>query len=369
MDTKSELFDLKREKRELDAFLATFKDVEASATLPLKGNVQTKDALLPSAESKSAVETANQESSELKFEMPERDFRPSAYKDKKAFVPNVNEFMPKFTDAVSLDLSDKKDSTLEKTSSFISLDEGKKTDIPSRITVTQSVKPLESFKTMTRFDGTTKSDGSILAELSLSEEKKAPEEIEKEKIIDKTSPYDFAPEKKGVGKGKWIWILIILLILLLAGYFWFSSKSSVPGFGSFFRTGQGASTSSVKEIKLLNIRQRMVYNVKLGKNIRVIEGIAENAASRPVSKIKIAANLYNSDGLLLASMESLGGNILIDAKLESLDETGLISDLKKGRASEDKIPPKGQTPFMIIFTSEMSGVHKLSVLPVDFEKN
>lgn len=372
MDNKSELFDLNREKRELDAFLSKIAEAEPSVSLPLKGTVQTQEALSPVMENKSAIEVLHQEPSGLKLEMPavkdEGPSMPFAHKD-KLYAPSVNEFIPRFSDTVSLDRTDQTDSMQEKISPFMSLDEGKKTEAPSRKTDAQGVKPLESFKTMTRFDGTTKSDGHVLAEMPLSEEKKISAEIDTEKKIDKASPYDFAPVKKGVGKGKWIWILSILLILLLIGYFWFSSKSSTTGTGGVFKTDQSVTSSSAQEIKLLNIRQRLVYNVKLGKSIRVVEGIAENSASYPVSKIRIAANLYESNGSLLASMESFGGNVLIDAKLESLDAVALISELKKGNASEDRIPPKGQTPFMVIFTSELAGAHKLSVLPVDFKKH
>jgi hypothetical protein len=101
----------------------------------------------------------------------------------------------------------------------------------------------------------------------------------------------------------------------------------------------------------------------------VVEGIAENSTSRPASRIKIAANLYGADGKLLASMESFGGQILIDPQLENLDEAGLISELGKSKASEDKIPPGGQIPFMIIFTKELAGVHKLSVSAIDYAKH
>lgn len=366
MDNKSELFDLNREKRELDAFLSKIAESDPSVSLTLKGIVQTQVA------SKSTFEALQQGPSGLPQEKPtvkdEWASIPFAHKD-KLNTPSVNEFIPRFSDTVSLDRKDQTDSIQEKVSPLMSLDEGKKTEAPSRKTDAQGVKPLESFKTMTRFDGTTKSDGYVLTEMPLSEEKKISAEIDTEKKIDKASPYDFAPVKKGVVKGKWIWILIVLLILLLIGYFWFSSNSSVTGTGGVFNTNQSVTSSSAQEIKLLNIRQRLVYNLKLGKSIRVIEGIVENSASYPISKIRISANLYDANASLLASMESFGGNILIDAKLESMDADALVSELKKGNASDDIIPPKGQTPFMVIFTSELAGAHKLSVLPIDFIKH
>jgi len=364
MDNKSELFDLKREKRELDSFLSNISEEEPSVSPPLEGAIQEKGL--------SAFETLDQEPSGLKLEIPAiKPDEPSVlFTDKdKVYTPSVNEFIPKFTDNVSFDIPDQADSTQEKASSFISLDEGKRTDAsPTRVTVAQSVKPLESLKTMTRFDGTTRLNKDVLPEMSQPKDEKIFEAAETEKKIDKASPYDFSPEKKGGGISRWIWVLAVLLILLLVGYFISSSKPSLPGIGSFFKSGQKAASSSAKEINLLNVRQRFVYNVTLGKNIRVIEGLAENSAVYPVSNIRIAANLYNADGSLLSSMESFGGNVITDAKLENLDAAGLISELKQGKASGDKIPPKGQTAFMVIFTSEVAGVHKLSVLPVDFKK-
>ncbi|MEE9913240.1 MAG: DUF3426 domain-containing protein [Deltaproteobacteria bacterium] len=379
MDNKSELFDLEREKRELDSFLSTIAEDEALAPPATKGIVLSKEALSSLSENKSTFEASQQEPSELKLEQPAvktdaGPAKPSVRKD-KAYATSVNEFIPKFADAAPLGLGKKSDSVQDSISSLLSLDEAKKPETSSRITVTQTVKPLESFKTMTRFDGTTKSESRVLADVKpldvkpLAEVKKTPPEVEADKKIDTASPYDFAP-RKSFGKGKWIGLSIILIIVLLAGYFWLSSKSLVPGFRSLFKIDWSAgSSSSVKGINLLNVRQRLVYNAVLGKSIRVVEGVAENSSSSPVSKIKILANLYGADGSLLASMESFGGSILIDSKLESLDEAGLISELNKGITSEDKIPPNGQIPFMVIFTKELSGVHRLSVLPTDYVTN
>jgi hypothetical protein len=107
----------------------------------------------------------------------------------------------------------------------------------------------------------------------------------------------------------------------------------------------------------------------LGKNIRILEGIAENSTDRPVSRIKIVANLYNAEGAVLASTESFGGNIVIDEKLESLDANGILAALKDVKTMEDRVQPKGQIPFMIVFTSEPSEVFRVSALPVELKKH
>jgi hypothetical protein len=380
MENKKELFDLKREKRELDAFLSTI--AEPAASLPIKGLVQTKEALSALAENKSLPEAARREPSGLELEMAalkleEAPVQPNH--EDETLTPADNEFIPKFTDPISLKPAEKNVPGHEKMPSLTLLDEGKKTEALPQITDAQGAQPQESYAMLTQIDETTKSDRQELTRTSPPEEKKiltkpVPEK-KTDKAVDKANAYDFAPEKKSAGIGKRIWILIILLLALLIGYFWFyperGSKTieSIKSYIPISKTGQGDSSSSVKGINLMNIREKLVYNTTLGKNVRVIEGIAENSTPRPVSKIRIVANLYNTERVLLASTESFCGNIIIDEKLESLDANGIISALKDVKTMEDRIQPKGQIPFMIVFTSEPAGVFRLSVLPVDFKKH
>jgi hypothetical protein len=380
MDNKIDLNDLLREKRELDSFLSAIAKDEASPSIPVKDTVQTKESSSPSvSENKSELTGSDRAATGLTIEKPgispDDLFKPTAGKD-KPLPQSINAFIPGRDDAVPLKSAGtgRKDAFQEKVSSPISFDDDKKTDFRPRVTSTKSVKPLESLKTMTRFDGTMKSDTSFMAEATPPpppEEKKPSAEISADAKKDgATGPYDFEPETKGGGKGKWIWGLIILLILLLAGgYFVLAPKLSLPDFGTFFKIGVGGSVSSVKEVKIINYSQRLVYNNTLKKSIRVIEGVVENVASYPVSKIKVVANFYNVNGDVIASGDSLGGNILANAKLESLDQAGLASELSAGKKSEDILPPGGKTPFMIIFTNELKGVHKWAVVPVDFSKH
>lgn len=385
MDNKSDLFNLEREKRELDAFLSTIAGDEASEPLPVRGAAQVEETLSSPGGDKPWLQSPVQELSAFQTETPaiktDEISRGSVPRD-KASTTSVNEFIPSFAaDASPVNYGGDAGASPDQVSALFSLDDEKRPSSP-RVVVSPVVKPLESFKTMTRFDGTIKYEGPALTEASLKEEKKPsagmePEkgigkagspDLPPEKKVDKSDAYDFAPKKKGIGKGKWLGILIVLLLLLMAGYFWFASKSSIPVIGNYFKADWSIPGSPVREITLLNVRQRLVYNVKLGRSIRVVEGIAENSATYPVSKVKIAANLFNADGSLLATKESFGGNILIDKQLENLDESGLLFDINRGKASDDLIPPKGQTPFMVIFTREMQGVHKLSVTVVDFVK-
>ncbi|MBP7340939.1 MAG: DUF3426 domain-containing protein [Smithellaceae bacterium] len=358
MDNKIDIFDLKREKQELDAFLSTIVETESSAS-PVKGAVSSRD-FLSSAEDGPVPSDAGRHSPAGPADAS-YGIRESAAAKPRPPAPNVNEFLPRLGD---LDLREEPESRLEKASRSSETGETKKTEDLPRIPVSPAVKPLESLKTMTRFDGTTKA-GNALDEISTPEEKKPSDAVETER---KTGPQDFAPEKKG-GKGKWVLAVLIVILLLIGGYLWLFSMKMAPGPADLLKTSIGSSLSSANEINLYNVRQRLVYNGKLGKSIRVIEGIAENTASYPVSRIKIAAKVYGADGALLGTMESFGGNILVDSKLENMDAAALIAELHQGKASEDPIPPKGQIPFMVVFIDETAGVYKLSVVPVAFTKH
>ncbi|MEN6468153.1 MAG: hypothetical protein ABFD45_04280, partial [Smithella sp.] len=68
MENKKELFDLQREKRELDAFLSTFADTDAS--LFPENIIQPKEPSSFSAEIKLELESAPREISGLEMEMP-----------------------------------------------------------------------------------------------------------------------------------------------------------------------------------------------------------------------------------------------------------------------------------------------------------
>jgi hypothetical protein len=197
----------------------------------------------------------------------------------------------------------------------------------------------------------------------------------KKKTGGKAGAYDFAPEKKSVNAGRWIGIgiglVIVLLTALLVGYFWLYPErgaktiSIIKSYIPVLKNDQGAAPASVQGINLIRIRQKRLYNAVLGKNIRVIEGIVENATPRPVSGIKIAANFYNAEGAVLASTESFAGNIVIDEKLESLDEAAILSALKDPKTRDDRISFKGQMPFMVVFAGEPAGIFRLTILPVE----
>jgi len=405
MENKSEFFDLKREKRELDAFLSTI--TEGAEAHLRNGVVQPKEALSALADNPSVPEAVVRESSEIELDMPALELEEASAEPihrEKPFTPDERELVAGVTDSTVVEPEEKPVWEVDTASSLMQSEEEKKSEDLSAIKDAQDTKPAERFETaapydetgaydepvmsetrqlsdsftMTaRSDETTTADKPLPATMSPPEEEKMPARPAPEKKKSKTSAYDFAPEKKSTAVGKWVWIgiLIILLMASLVGYFWFyperGSKTVelIKSYIPLSKTDQSATPVSVQGVTLTQIRQKLIYNTTLKRNIRVLEGIAENATPHPISRIKIIANLYNAEGVVLASTESFCGNIIIDEKLESLDGNGILSALKDAKTMEDRIPPKGQTPCMIVFTSEPAGVFRLAILPADFKKH
>lgn len=366
MDNKSELFDLQREKQELDQFLSTIADPEIPVAQPLKGAVPANEPR-PLEKITKVFQNVESESPKPKplasVEKPEETFRQIVPKDKpqassdKAFISKGVETAPVRPPLTDADLKPKV------TSSFLPGDE-EKNQFTSTIKSAPGVKSIESLKAMPRFGGSSYFEEKEAPEPPPVSEKKVVQEAEPEKKAEPTAPYDFSPEKKKTGKGKLIGVLLVVIIALLAVFFWLSS-----GKETLINAGKSLFTSSASDVNLINVRQRLVHNVKLGKSIRVIEGIAENASPKVISNIKVSGILYDASGSKLATMESFGGNILIDAKLETLDANAIKSALETGKGAQDKIPPKGQIPFMIVFADEPTNVFKMSVTVVDFVKH
>jgi hypothetical protein len=428
MENKIALFDLKEEKRELDAFLSTIPYVaavppaervsepeeilplpaqdkpvfdddhsEASVPEPEMPVLKTEEAPVePSREDR--VPTLNDDELVLEMEKPavqpeapvepsredraptlnDDEFvlemeKPVAQPEEAPVVPSLEDkgLAPEedrpsgLTDTVSFKAPEESAPEFEKTPSLPPLEEEEKAQTIQQPNDAEAVNPPDDIETMTRLVETVES-----AEL---EPVQPPPPEKKKKAGSKAGAYDFAPEKKSVNAGRWIGIglVIVLLTALLVGYFWLYPErgaktiSIIKSYIPVLKNDQGAAPTSVQGINLIQIRQKRLYNAVLGKNIRVIEGIVENATPRPVSGIKIAANFYSAEGAVLASTESFAGNVVIDEKLESLDENAILSALKDPKTRDDRISFKGQMPFMVVFAGEPAGIFRMTILPVE----
>ncbi|MDQ5986880.1 MAG: hypothetical protein CSYNP_02613 [Syntrophus sp. SKADARSKE-3] len=186
-------------------------------------------------------------------------------------------------------------------------------------------------------------------------------------------------------KRKSLWIVLAVLIFIVASVvgaiFWIYPdkenpavqwlSANVPIIDQYLGEGQAPKATISDQIRLLNVRQRIIKNPAIGGDIRIIEGMAENLTNTTITKIKVLGELYDTRQSLLTAKISFCGNIISDDNLANLSEEDIKSSLAAPTGvdlSSGKIPPKGQIPFMIIFTRDIAGVAKASVTPIGFEK-
>ncbi len=357
MDGKSNLFDLKREKQELDQFLSAIAASDMPLSGPVKDTVSARESR--QVEKKPLAEAVKQD-------IPKPRPLASADRTEDLYMQPAYQEKPvsRAAEAIKPDAETTETKTRIK-SSFLPDTEEKPADISlqSKRPPEESVKPVASFEPKP-FEGELKKQPA-----PASEETAIIADIETGREIEDVHPAESAPETRTTGKGKRTGLLILLVVLLLAAAAWFYSGAiiqtakSIPGVGGLIK----GLVSAEKDVNLVNVRQRLVYNAKIGKSIRVVEGLAANISSQPISNIKITASLHDSGGSELIAMESFAGNILTDEKLETLDAGAIKAALQAAKGAPDKkVQPKGQTPFMIVFTGEPAGVFKMSVTPVDF---
>ena len=196
-------------------------------------------------------------------------------------------------------------------------------------------------------------------------------------------------EEKPVGKGRKRGILtpgrivlygILLVILLAAVFFRFFPGESetilqgifraIPAVERLWAPEKTSSEFNTRQIGIQDVRQRFVNSGVLGK-LRVVEGAAVNTSSFAVARIKIKGELYDAYGVVLTDRVAYAGNILVDEALWVLTEEAIQSELSSPRgntASNERVPPNGKIPFMVVFAHEPTGVAKATVMVASAEK-
>lgn len=329
MDGKNELFDLNREKQELDLFLSSITGEKVPPVATKESHAETfMPGVLPS-DSKSKTKIPDDKISTGKWEKAPFVMDKTSFKDSQS---NINKnWMKTATSLDEIQLLDKTVKIERQTSSFNSPSDNK------------------SFRQS--YD------------------------INSDEEISQSAPEDTASHKI-----TWITLIIVFLILffMALGFFWFYPEkknqalqwmiSNIPYADKVLTVDNEQKNTDTGKIKFIDVRQRLIRNTSLGRNIRIIEGVVKNNTAANISKVKLLGELYDSEGsLLLTSKTSLAGNVLTDDKLENLNEDEIFSALSIAPASslsEAKIPPMGQVPFMIVFIREPAGVFKLVVIPV-----
>ncbi len=126
----------------------------------------------------------------------------------------------------------------------------------------------------------------------------------------------------------------------------------------------------IGQVSLQDIRQRMINNNILG-TIRVMEGTAVNQADYSICRIAIKGEISDAYSVTLGERISYAGNILTDDELVNMSEDEMSKKLSRPEGdnnSNNKIPPAGQIPFMIVFIHEPPDVIKTTVTVIGAER-
>lgn len=353
MDKKSELFDLRREKQELDVFLSTIVDTESppvAQQTPPSGKPEEFLHFEPEFEPEIPAEKEIIPPPSLAISPESKESqRETTFKKDAIISPESHDFFAKSSDQglpkIPVPSFTKKETTVSQSKQFDA-----KLDFP---------KPPED----------EKSGEEPLGKGIVIPEKKAARDAR----------YDFSPKQKsGVRVGLTVLVIFLVLLFVIAGYLWIYPdrgqktldwiRSAVPSVGQYFGATGGGSQSAVEEVKIRDVRQRLVLNKSLKKSVRVIEGMAENASANTISRISIAAQLYDDQGKSLSTMTVLAGNLLTDEQIESFDSGRLVSALQNQAKAKRNVLPNEKVPFMVVFPQEPAGIFKMSVDAVGFEK-
>jgi len=158
---------------------------------------------------------------------------------------------------------------------------------------------------------------------------------------------------------------VIVIVVLLTVYFWFFPQVGRQILNNVYFveeptqiTGRKDSTKrlingSKEKISFINIKEHTVKNWIVG-DIFIVQGIAVNKNTSPVSQVKVRGRILDSSGTVLMEEKVYAGNILTDEELKNLTEEEIKEELSNSLGSDflnREIPYKGEIPFMIVFSN------------------
>ncbi len=190
-----------------------------------------------------------------------------------------------------------------------------------------------------------------------------------------------AKRKKGIlTPGRIVLYGLLLIVLLAAVFFRFFPQGgdsilqgifqAIPAVERLWGPDKSTKEFNLRQIEIRDVRQRFVNNGIMGK-LRVVEGTAVNTSSFTVARIKIKGELYDAYGVVLTDRVSHAGNVLVDEALWVLTEEAIASELSSPQGStvsNERVPPNGKIPFMVVFAHEPPGVAKATVMVAGAER-
>lgn len=364
MTIKDESFDLIREKQELDIFLSSITD-----NLPSDGVEQEKPAVIQKVQEELTGSDHN-EPRDLAREKQDVDTLLSGItslrlpdeiiKEQQPVAAREEIGLPVFGDDVSKHAEPESKGSAEKEERIPDRveqnDLAEATEIEEKQTILRDAKPEEK----------------KLGDTGIKTEKQPPKE---ERIIkDKTAVVKESKKNLWGTRIRMIGLFVVFIIIA-QGYLWLYPdtghqtiewmRSNIPLINQLLGEEKNERDIIINQIEFINVRQRFVQNESLG-TLRIIEGTLVNQADFPLTKVKVMGELFDSQGRLLAARVSPCGNMLSDEALGRLkeEEIRLLSSITR----EDKILPKGQIPFMIVFKRGPAAVAKATVMAIEAKR-
>ena len=144
----------------------------------------------------------------------------------------------------------------------------------------------------------------------------------------------------------------------------------VPAIEKLLGTEMKGHEAASSPVRIQDVRRRSVANLLVG-NLHVIEGVAVNQSPYPLARISISLVISDAYDVTLGEKISYCGNILTDAELGALAETEIQRELSTPQGtdvSNERIEPKGEIPFMFVFSQEQAGAVKTTVTPAGAER-
>ncbi len=168
-------------------------------------------------------------------------------------------------------------------------------------------------------------------------------------------------------------LLILILLVVFAGICLWSYmqaggltlkdiQSSIPYLDQLI-PAEDPGVVKLSQIRIANVKQRYVQHWILG-NLLIVEGTAWNSTPFPVARIRAEARLFDAKGTSLAREEAFAGNLLTDMELTTLPDENIKRELATSQGtdvSNDRVEPRGQIPFMIVFTQNYPMLKKTTV--------
>jgi len=177
-----------------------------------------------------------------------------------------------------------------------------------------------------------------------------------------------APEKETHRTALTVLYLVIALILLASLGIWVLPDARMKAMQMLSpyvpaiegRIGAGASKKkSVPEgIQIQSVHQRYVNN-RIAGGMRVIQGDVVNGTEVPMTRIQVKAELADASDAVIAQRQSYTGNLLTDDELTAMPDEAIqqkLAYIQGSPVSNDRVPPGGQIPFMIVVAAEPPGV-------------